>query len=147
MLRSARGFSLIELAVVVLVMGLLLGFSIPAYQSFSSSHQVGGAAENIAGQLRLARQKAIATGVPQPMHFYYNTYNADYHIHIGSFVASKWKLPRGVTYLWSTGTLTNMRVTLTPDGRASQSGLVILQNRRGLRDTVSVQLSGLVLVH
>ena len=36
--------------------------------------------------------------------------------------------------------------SITPDGRASSSRLIILRDRRGNRDTVSVQMSGLVIV-
>ncbi len=36
--------------------------------------------------------------------------------------------------------------TIAANGRVTPSGMVILQDRRGLRDTVSVQASGLVTV-
>jgi len=36
--------------------------------------------------------------------------------------------------------------SILPDGRASASKLIILQDNRGNRDTVSVELSGLVIV-
>jgi hypothetical protein len=54
-------------------------------------------------------------------------------------------LPGGVTF--TTGTVGNW-LRLLPDGTclfASGTGLIVLQNTRGLRDTVSVQLSGLIL--
>jgi len=35
---------------------------------------------------------------------------------------------------------------MNPDGRADRSGMVILQTLGGLRDTINVQLSGLVLL-
>src|SRR5205823_3541973 len=66
---SEQGFSLVELAIVVLVMGMLLTFAIPSYRSLSESYQLRGAAENIAGQLRLAREKAIGSGVTQQVQF------------------------------------------------------------------------------
>jgi prepilin-type N-terminal cleavage/methylation domain-containing protein len=137
----ARGFSLVEMAIVILVMGLVFAFSVPAYQRVSNSYQLKGATENIAAELRLAREKAIATGMDQPMHFTPNYLNSDYHIHYPSgFIPAKWKLPRGVTY-YSIG----VSPTLTRDGRASTSGMIILQDTRGNRDTVSIQMSGLVL--
>jgi hypothetical protein len=77
------------------------------------------------------------------MHFTYN-YSAcsgcDYHIHYPSGIGATWNLPDGITY-YSVG----VNPTMTKDGRANASGDVILQNRRGSRDTVSVQMSGLVL--
>jgi prepilin-type N-terminal cleavage/methylation domain-containing protein len=139
---STRGFTLVEMAVTILVLGLLFAFSIPAFRSVSSSHQLKGATENIAAQLRLAREKAIATGVDQPMHFTANYLNSDYHIHYPSgLIPAKWKFPRGITYS-SVGV--NPAIMLR-DGRANASGNIILGDERGYRDTVSVQISGLVL--
>src|SRR5262245_20616964 len=82
-----RGFTLVEMAVVILVLGLLFAFSIPAYQNISAAYQLRGATENMAAQFRLAREKAIATGIRQPMHLVANWTDpidgmvSDYHIH------------------------------------------------------------------
>jgi len=143
MTRShTHGFTLVEMAVVILIFGMLFAFSIPAFQRINASNQLKGATENLAAQLRLARSKAMSTGMDQPMHFTPNYLNSDYHIHyISGFIPAKWKLPRGITY-FSIG----LNPTMKKDGRSDQSGLVILQDQRGNRDTVSVLTSGLVLV-
>jgi prepilin-type N-terminal cleavage/methylation domain-containing protein len=139
--RDTLGFTLVEMAVAILVLGLLFAFSIPAYQGVSASYQLRGATENIAAQLRMAREKAIAIGVDQPMHFTYNYMDSDYHIHYASgVVPAKWKLPKGITYYSVT-----VNPTMQRDGRMNASGNVILQDTRGNRDTVSVQMSGLIL--
>jgi prepilin-type N-terminal cleavage/methylation domain-containing protein len=136
------GFTLVEMAVVILIFGLLFAFSIPAYQSINGSFQLKGATENLAAQLRMARSKAMASGMDQPMHFTPNYLNSDYHIHYASgFIPAKWKFPRGITY-YSIG----LNPTMKSDGRSDQSGLVILQDMKGNLDTVSVLTSGLVLV-
>ena len=138
---SMRGFSLVEMAITILILGMLFAFSIPAYQSISSSYKLKGATENLAAQLRVSREKAIATGMEQPMHFTPNWLNSDYHIHYPSgFVPAKWKLPRGITfYTWTWNPI------MYKDGRLSGSGIVVLQDTRGLKDTVSFQTSGLIL--
>lgn len=144
---STRGFTLVELAITILVLGLLFAFTIPAYQNVSASYQLKGATETVAAQLRLAREKAISTGMDQPMHFVYqwtdplNGFVSDYHIHYPTgFSPAAWRLPRGITYYSVT-----VNPTMKRDGRASASGDIILRDRRGYRDTVSVQMSGLVL--
>jgi type II secretory pathway pseudopilin PulG len=145
-LRDPRGFTLVEKSEVILVLGLVAAFSIPAFLKLNQSLQLKGAVQQVAGQLQLARQKAMATGTPQIMHFYAGTYGVDYHIHnTGQPPTGMWKFPRGVSYLWSTGTLYETKVTMKADGRADRSGMVILQSGT-LRDTVAVQLSGLVLL-
>lgn len=141
---DARGFSLIELAIVVLVMGMVIAMAVPAMNGFRSSHAVRTAAENIAGQLRLARERAISTGVTQTVRFQANTHGGDYHVQDGAVIGTASKLPRGVRYLWSVGTQDTFR--LTKDGRSQESGTVIVQDARGVRDSVSVQQSGMVLI-
>ncbi len=139
--RETSGFSLIEMLIVVSLLGILVAMGVPAYSNISSSYQVKGAAENVAAQVKLMRSKAMATGRPMIVHFAKDSTNAgDYHAHDNGQITS-WKLPRGVTY--ATGSSPGF--TVTRDGRVSTSSFIIVQNDRGMRDTVSVQLSGLVL--
>jgi prepilin-type N-terminal cleavage/methylation domain-containing protein len=142
-MNSSRGFSLVELAVTLVVLGLILGFGIPAFQSFNTTQQLRGASENMAAQVRLMRETAIGTGQAQTMHFFYATYGGDYHIHNGATVGGIWSLPRSITYNWAAGTSSIM--TAGTDGRITGAGLVILQDQKGNLDTVSVLASGLVL--
>jgi prepilin-type N-terminal cleavage/methylation domain-containing protein len=140
---AERGFSLVELAITVLVLGLLFAFSIPNFQGISSSLQLHGAAENIAGQLRLAREKAIATGVEQPLHI---PSSVTYHIHYPppTGIATTWTLPRGIRF---TNPTVGGWYHMAPDGRLNETGsrFIVVGNARGELDTVSVQLSGLIL--
>jgi general secretion pathway protein H len=138
-----RGFSLIELMIVLVVLGLIIGYSIPSFQRFSSTLQLRGAGENVAGQLRLAREKAIATGVVQPVSFRYGYLGeSDYRTTPATGVGGSWRLPRGVTYAW--GSTAESTFVFQKDGRCDRSGLIVLQNKYGHRDTVSVLLSGFV---
>jgi prepilin-type N-terminal cleavage/methylation domain-containing protein len=146
--RAERGFSLIELAIVLVVLGILFAFSIPNFQSLSSSFQLRGAAENVAGQLRLARERAIATGVEQPIHI---PSSSVYHLHYASGIGLAWTLPRGITF---TGASVGDWYYLASDGRYYQnsshtttgSNVIVVGNTRGDLDTVSVQPSGLILI-
>jgi len=145
-LGDPRGFTLLETAVVMIILGVIVAFSFPAYVRFNRTMQLKGSAQNIAGQIQLARQKAIATGVNQVLHFQAGTFGWDYHTHTPGQPIVGWKLPRNVTYVWSTGTLSAQTVIMRADGRADRSGTVIVRTTDGLSDTVNVQLSGLVLV-
>ena len=131
---------------VIIVLGTLFAFALPGYSRYAASQNVKGAASNIAAQLRLTRQKAISTGNQQTMHFYYQQSGCDYHIHnlVNNTIEAKWNLPTGVSY-YSSGIGFYPEYRMTPEGRCRDSGMVIVQNSRGLRDTVSVELSGLVI--
>lgn len=138
-----RGFSMIELLIVVSIMGIMIAMSVPAYRLWARTQSMHGAAQAIASEVQMLRARAMATGRTQTIHFALDSLNAgDYHVHENGGVTAKFDLPRDVSYsVFSQGGF-----SITPDGRASASRLVILRDRRGNRDTVSVQMSGLVLI-
>lgn len=139
------GFTLVEMAVTILVLGLLFAFSIPAFQSIGATYELHGATENLAAQLRMARERAMSVQSDQPMHIAPNSLGADYHIHYASGfcpTTARWKFPRGITLYSATSTIPTMQ----KDGRINGSGRIILQDIRGNQDTVSYLSSGLVLV-
>ena len=142
MTRCSRGFTLVELMIVVLLMGLMLGFAVPALRKLGASNNLKGAKENVIAQVQLARAKAIATGVEQQVHFLAST-DWDYHIHL---TTKQWKFPKGVSYgagspnvYWKMQP--NGRVDISPIG----SNMIPLVNQQGLRDTVMILSSGLVV--
>jgi prepilin-type N-terminal cleavage/methylation domain-containing protein len=137
------GFTLAELMVVVIVMGLLLLFTVPAIKSFTKSQDLKSASASVRDQLVMAREKAIATGQTQTIRFMKNFSGCDYHIWNGTVANPKWNLPKGVTYAWDAGTVGTY--DMTSDGQCQENGLLILVNDKGDRDTISVRLSGLVL--
>ena len=138
-----RGFTLVELAITILILGLIVGMGIPAVNRMSQTQLLVSNTENIAAQLRMCRQRAISVGSDQTLHFTSGFMDSDYHIHNGTHVPAKWKLSKGMTFYWGSGTSSSF--TMLRDGTCSTSALIILQNNQGQRDTVSVQLSGLVL--
>ena len=112
---SNRGFSMVELIIVLLVMGMIIAIAVPTVSGFRSSHMVKIAVENIAGQLRLAREKAISSGTTQTLRFQAGVGGYDYHVWNGGVANPGWKLPNGIHYLWASGTQDSFR--LTRDGR------------------------------
>lgn len=138
--HRARGFSMVELLIVLAVFALLVAMAIPGYASYVASHRLRGSVENLASQVRLARERAMTVGVDQPVHFYENLYDADFHVHAAGVVSYRWSLPRGVHYAAS-----NPNVTMRKDGTASSSMYVVLRDDRGEQDTLSILTSGIVL--
>lgn len=56
--HNRRGVTLVELAIVVLLMGIIAGIAAPKYASALASYRVDCAARRIAADLRLARDYA-----------------------------------------------------------------------------------------
>ncbi len=56
---SSSGFSLAELLVVVAIMGLLVGVSVPAFMNFLRAFRLKSSGRQVVGDMQLARQRAI----------------------------------------------------------------------------------------
>jgi len=72
-----RGFTIIELLVVILIMGLIVGITVPGFRSFTASNMLVSETNKVVSNLRLARQKAITQGIDIVI-----TFHAD-HLNIG----------------------------------------------------------------
>jgi prepilin-type N-terminal cleavage/methylation domain-containing protein len=59
--RRERGFSLIEMLVVVAIIAIMVTVSLPAIGQYMRNYHIRGAAQQFAGELQAARSKAIAT--------------------------------------------------------------------------------------
>jgi prepilin-type N-terminal cleavage/methylation domain-containing protein len=138
--RTQRGFSLIELMIVLVVFGIVLSFGIPSYWKYSLTQQVRGTSENLVQTIQLQRSRAMATG--QTITINFNTAAPSGWTVMGQGRSTQKLLPRGVTYASANPTT----LTLTRDGQVNTSGLVVLQGRTGIRDTVSIQVSGLAMI-
>lgn len=62
--RPLRGFTLIELMVVVSLIAITMSFAVPSFQGFLDRARTDGAAAELAGLLSLARSEAIRRNVP-----------------------------------------------------------------------------------
>jgi prepilin-type N-terminal cleavage/methylation domain-containing protein len=140
---ASAGFSLVEMAMVLVMIGIIALIAVPGVQTMSQGMQLDGAANGIAGELRLARSKAMATGADQMMHFSPDSLGSDYHTHNGAGIGASWKLPNGIKF--TDGSFHS--ITMLSSGRASTSAFIAIQDRRGDVDTVSVEASGLICVY
>jgi prepilin-type N-terminal cleavage/methylation domain-containing protein len=139
--RTNQGFSLIELMIVLVVFGIVLSFGIPSFWRYSLTQQLRGTSENLAQTIQLQRARAMATGQTVTINF--NTAAPNGWTVMGQGRSNHKALPRGITY----ASANPATLTLTRDGQVNTSAVVVLQGRTGLRDTVSIQVSGLTLVH
>jgi type IV fimbrial biogenesis protein FimT len=54
-----RGFSLLEVMVVVAILGIVLAIGVPSYQTWIQNLQIRTAAESVVGALQVAKNEAI----------------------------------------------------------------------------------------
>jgi hypothetical protein len=52
---------LVEMAVALLILGMLFAFSVPAFQTINKTNQLHGATENMAANIRVLREKPVFT--------------------------------------------------------------------------------------
>jgi len=140
---SNAGFSLIEIALVLVVAGLVMGIGVPAVGRYLDDVALEGAIGKVRSTARMTRSRAMATRTSQTMLFQQGYSGSDYRVEIDGVMKNGWTLPRGISYASLSGTITSF--TVTPDGRCSASGLIILRNSHDRMDTLSVLSSGLVL--
>ncbi|MDQ7798622.1 MAG: GspH/FimT family pseudopilin [Candidatus Edwardsbacteria bacterium] len=61
---NRKGFTLIELMVVILIIGIAAGFSVPNLIGSLPLARLNNSADDLKGQLMVAKSKAISGGVP-----------------------------------------------------------------------------------
>ena len=61
-MNSCRGFSLLELMIVIVVASILLAVAMPAWEGFGDRGKVRSAAQALAGDLTYARSESLARG-------------------------------------------------------------------------------------
>ena len=157
-LRNQKGFSLIELAVVVMIAGIVLAVTTPSINKALLKARLRDASSRIASEIRLTRQKAVTNS----SRAWFYTVNGTNQYWLGeqrwvggatsnsaSFAAIDWKGPYNLP--------STVRVTqanwaslnyfwYTPDGRPVSAGSMKLVTTAGDPDTVTinVDLSGTV---
>ena len=131
----------------MVVLGVIFGMGIPSFLSYRQSHQLEAARQGLAGQLRLGREKAIGMHHEQTLTF--STGSNSYTVRdlVTNQTFGPFGFPKGLTLEQASlvvGGVTASAITALTDGRFSGSGDLVLRDRLGRRDTVSVQASGLV---
>jgi prepilin-type N-terminal cleavage/methylation domain-containing protein len=58
--RREAGFSLVELAIVLVIAGLIMAIGAPGLRKYLESYRVSDGARQVASEMRMARQKAVS---------------------------------------------------------------------------------------
>lgn len=136
----ARGFSLIELMIALIVFGLCVGLSLPSYNRYVRSQKLRGTSENLVQTIQLQRSRSMATG--QDIRINFNTATPAGWTSIGEGRSNRAALPNGVRYVSANPNT----IVLSRDGRVNTSATIVFANNEDVTDTVSVLISGLALI-
>ena len=128
-----KGYTLIELMVVIVVISLLLGLSLNGLYSLIQWSKINRAAAMLSSELKNTQSRAFYEGVWYRIDFYatfdWPTSSNKYKIlKKGNVLYKEIKLD-GVE-LFKTN-FTNNRVNFNPNGSPSMGGTVTLKNKRG----------------
>lgn len=143
-----KGFTLIELMVVIIIMGLMAGLSVPAITGNLPTYRLNNDIRSVTNGLMLARSYAISSGVPYLCTFTKDASsyrivkdeNTNHAVDVGEKTTVT-QLSRGITINSATVT-----IIFSPRGNADVSGNVTLINNKNMTRTVYVPLSGTIIL-
>ncbi len=141
MRNREAGFLWIEMVVVVAIMGITAAAVIPIIGTVLSDSKARGAAEQVVGALRLARQNSISTAATYQVTFTGST------IQISCLNNCPANRPPDTTEPVATGATlvwTANPIGFTPTGTATQAGIVTVSYADATNRQISVNLPGMV---
>jgi prepilin-type N-terminal cleavage/methylation domain-containing protein len=149
-MRNARGFTILELMIVLAVLAIMAGIAIPNYIGWLPKRHLRSSAIDVQAVIQLAKMTAIRENTSVSLKF--NPGSEDYQAFIdanadgnpdGTIFRSKEMSP-GID-LTGTGFASDT-ITFNSRGLANNAGAINLSNRLGQSLTVNVALSGITRI-
>jgi prepilin-type N-terminal cleavage/methylation domain-containing protein len=153
--RGDRGFSLMELMVVLVIFGIMTAVALPGLNKFLRSVELSGTVDREAATLRVIRQRAITEnnnyvailGAPNNI-LWWDDDNNDGVKNNTEKTGQNEPVPSWVTVANDPGnTFASDTLKFFPNGSASESGTLIFSNADGFQRSLSViRPTGMVTV-
>jgi prepilin-type N-terminal cleavage/methylation domain-containing protein len=147
-LKSQKGFSLIELIVVIAIIGIIAMFAVPAWNHYSVNSNSKTAARDIASDIYTAKERAVADNVMYLIEFAVGS--NQYTINKGTYSGGPWEVTqtKSPSAIGSDVKLTDAafgamgsKIFFQTRGTAG-SGQVSIANRYGSTATITVNGTG-----
>jgi prepilin-type N-terminal cleavage/methylation domain-containing protein len=149
--KRGRGFSLLELLVVIAAICVIASMSIPALNSVRNSYRLSAARDELIGVFEVARSSAIKLDSNTSVTLTNSdTYRIQYTAN-GVTQSIAYSLPNGVSFNLPSG-MTSVTIECRPSGKVTMTGSngasvtsFTITNSMGSR-TVSINLAGNITV-
>jgi type IV fimbrial biogenesis protein FimT len=141
-----QGHTLMELMVVIAVMGITSALALPNFLTINSSEQVRSATEEIASELRLARQLAMTHRDRVRI-----TFDPEAQALVSQFVNGSETTLHHVYRYGDKGIAieepsAGPEVLFHPSGRSATATTIHLRNKEGRTETLTVGITGRVSI-
>lgn len=131
---NKKGFTIIEIVLVIALIGILATISLPVYKKTAAHYSLITAARMIASDIRLAQQRSITES--RSYRLLFNTGSDNYQLLSVSNKSEINYLPKGIKIIRTN--FTDKTLSFLPSGAPSQGGRVVLENRFGGRRYIIV---------
>ena len=141
-----EGHTLMELMVVIAVIGITSALAVPNFLTINSGAQIHSATEEIASELRLARQLAITHRDRVRI-----TFDLEQQALVAQLVNGSESTPHRVYRYADKGVVieepsAGPEILFHPSGRSATATTIHLRNKEGQTQTVTVGITGRVSI-
>ncbi len=137
-LKQSDGFTLIELMVIIVILGIFAAIAIPGFTSLINKNRIQSSANELQAMLQAARLDAVTKRSAVTV-----TQNADnsWTASQGGVTVSTVTVPDNIAVAPTVKT-----ITFQPDGSATAGSIGVTNSEQNAQYTVSVTLPGLIKI-
>lgn len=142
---NERGMSLVELCVVLAVLAVVMGLSVPGWAALVAKHRQRAAVTEIASELRMARQLAMARH--ERVRVVVNAEQSELRtecMDCDQRALRRYEFGRTGTVVYSMST--RPEIVFQPSGRSGTATTMVLVDSRRVIHRLTVSLTGRVVV-
>jgi prepilin-type N-terminal cleavage/methylation domain-containing protein len=146
--RTARGFSLVEMMIVIGLIGILSAVGVYAWQGYRDNANLRTAARDVATDIAATKQRAVSEGIQYRITF--STAANNYTIEPGTAAGAPYTIvqTKSPTVFGASLSISSanfgflgQELRFVPRGTLS-AGTVILRNSKGSQATITINVTG-----